>query len=351
MSAQPFIYPPMPQGIDEKVIQPSPAFKNEVVKVAASIVFFILFYLVMVSLALGFAALCAFAGYSLMVAKPQFFTLMIGLGLAGLGVMVAFFMLKFIFKSNQTDRSNMLELQETDQPELFAFIRQLTTETKTPFPKRILLSADVNASVFYDSSFWSMFLPVKKNLVIGLGLVNCVNISEFKAILAHEFGHFSQRSMKLGSFVYNLNSIIHEMLYDNDGYEKILEKWANISSYFAFFAKVTVGIVQGIQKVLQKAYELVNRNYLGLSRQMEFHADAVAAYVSGGNHLISSLRRLEAADICYNRVIAYYNSWVPENLKADNFYQCHTEVMQHFSRDFKIPYQNGLLQVLSLIHI
>ena len=209
MSAQPFIYPPMPQGIDEKVIQPSPAFKNEVVKVAASIVFFILFYLVMVSLALGFAALCAFAGYSLMVAKPQFFTLMIGLGLAGLGVMVAFFMLKFIFKSNQTDRSNMLELQETDQPELFAFIRQLTTETKTPFPKRILLSADVNASVFYDSSFWSMFLPVKKNLVIGLGLVNCVNISEFKAILAHEFGHFSQRSMKLGSFVYNLNRIIH----------------------------------------------------------------------------------------------------------------------------------------------
>ena len=37
-----------------------------------------------------------------------------------------------------------------------------------------------------------MFLPVKKNLTMGLGLINSTTVSELKSILAHEFGHFSK---------------------------------------------------------------------------------------------------------------------------------------------------------------
>src|SRR5688572_8351939 len=132
-----------------------------------------------------------------------------------------------------------------------------------------------------------MFLPTKKNLQIGLGLVNAVNISEFKAILAHEFGHFSQRSMKLGSYVYNVNKIIYNMLYDNRTYGKALEGFANVSGYFAIFANLTSWIISGIQSILQQVYGVVNKSYMSLSRQMEFHADSVAAYVSGGDHLVT----------------------------------------------------------------
>src|SRR5690606_32387706 len=126
----------------------------------------------------------------------------LGIGLAGLGVMVLFFLFKFLFKRQKIDRSGLIEITEKEHPRLFQFVRQLANETHTSFPQRIYLSPDVNASVFYNSSFWSMFLPVRKNLQIGLGLVNAVNLSEFKAIIAHEFGHFSQKSMKLGSYVY-----------------------------------------------------------------------------------------------------------------------------------------------------
>ncbi|MGV3541308.1 MAG: M48 family metalloprotease, partial [Rufibacter sp.] len=206
-------------------------------------------------------------------------------------------------------------------------------------------SAEVNAAVFYDSSFWSMLLPVKKNLVIGLGLVNSVNITEFKAILAHEFGHFSQRSMKLGSYVYNVNKALYNMLYDNEGYGRMLEKWSNISGYFAFFAGLTVKILQGIQWVLQKAYVVVNKPYMSLSRQMEFHADSVAAFVTGSEPLITSLRRIEAADICYSQLFNQYNSWFSQNLKADNMYPQHQELMQRFAKDFNIPVAHGFLQV------
>lgn len=347
MSAIPISYPVTPVGVDETVLKPSGAFKQEVTKVLFAIIFFIAVYLLLMAAALLLAALCGMGGVMLVAYIPKFITLMIGIGFVGLGIMVIFFLLKFLFKKNKIDRSHLIEIKELDQPELFAFIRTLTEETQSQFPKKIYLSADVNACVFYDSSFWSMFLPIRKNLQIGLGLVNSVNLSEFKAILAHEFGHFSQRSMKLGSYVYNVNQIIYNLLYDNDGYGRTLERWASISGYFAFFANITIKIVIGIQWILQKVYSIVNKTYMGLSRQMEFHADSVAAYVSGSDHLVTSLRRLEVADNAYNRLFDYYNQWHKENLKPDNLYPHHTDLMNQFAKEQGIPIVDGLPQVNS----
>jgi Zn-dependent protease with chaperone function len=316
-----------------------------VFNVTGDIVFFIIVYLLLVVAGAILAILCAYAGIALVMFIPKFITLMLGLGLCGLGIMVIYFLVKFIFKTNRVDRSGLIEVTETNQPELFAFIRKLTEDTQAPFPKRVYLSPDVNACVFYDSGFWSMFLPVRKNLQIGLGLVNSVNISEFKAVLAHEFGHFSQRSMKLGSYVYNVNRVIYNLLYDNEGYGKALEGWANVSDYFAIFASITGAIVRGIQWILRGVYEFINKRYMSLSRQMEFHADAVAAYVSGSDHLITSLRRIEVADACYNRLMQFYNDVIKDHLKAENMYTQHLAVMHRFSSEHDIPVENGLPQV------
>lgn len=345
MSTLPITYPVTPAGVDETILQPSSTFKQEVSKVLLAILFFIAVYLVLMAAAIGLAFLCSAAGILLAASVLNVFTLMIGLGLVGLGVMVIFFLLKFLFKRNKADRSHLIELKEADQPELFAFVKALTEETQSRFPKRIYVSAEVNASVFYDSNFWSMFLPIRKNLHIGLGLVNSVNLSEFKAVLAHEFGHFSQRSMKLGSYVYNVNQIIYNMLYDNDGYGRTLEKWANISDYFVIFARITFKIAVGIQWVLQKIYSIVNKTYMGLSRQMEFHADSVSAYVSGSDHLITSLHRLELADHAYNRLFQYYDLWYKENIRPENLYPHHAAVMKRFAQEQQIAIENELPQV------
>jgi Zn-dependent protease with chaperone function len=345
MNAQSFMYPTMPSGIDKKIIEPSSQFKTKVLTVTLTIVFFLVIYFVLVAAACGLAFLCAYAGIHLIAGITTLVTIMIGLGLIGLGVMVLFFFLKFIFKQNKVDRSGLILLNEKDQPQLFEFIRRLTKETGTPFPKKIYVSPEVNAAVFYDSNFWSMFFPVRKNLLIGLGLVNSINLSEFKAILAHEFGHFSQSSMKFGSYVYNVNKVIYNMLFENDSYGNALQTWASASGYFAIFAQLTIKIVQGIQWIMQKVYIVVNKSYLGLSRQMEFHADTVAAYVSGSNPLIMSLLRLEPADICYNKLIDQCDLWIKENYKSENIYPQHTEVMQHFATDFNIPVKSGFMQL------
>jgi len=234
-----FIYPATPGNVPSRITEPSAAFKKEVAGTMGSIIFFFVVYILLFLLSIALIIGCLYGGFMIIVTIPKMITILIGLGLIGLGIMVFVFLIKFMFAVSKFDNSGSIEITEKDQPKLFAFIRQLTKDTQTPFPKKIYLSPEVNACVFYNSSFWSMFFPVRKNLQIGLGLVNIVSVSEFKAVMAHEFGHFSQRSMKLGSFVYNVNKVIFNMLFENNSYKNFLQGWANVHGTFAFFAMLT----------------------------------------------------------------------------------------------------------------
>ncbi|HEY4208461.1 MAG TPA: M48 family metalloprotease, partial [Puia sp.] len=251
----------------------------------------------------------------------------------------------FIFAVARDENSQRVEITEIQHPRLYAFIRRLTTETQTSFPKKIFISPAVNACVFYNSSFWSMFFPVRKNLEIGLGLVNSINISEFKAVIAHEFGHFSQKSMKLGSFTYNVNKVFHNMLFENNSYTAFLSAWGNLHGYLRIFVSITITIAQGIQWILRGMYRLINKNYRGLSRQMEFHADTVAAFVSGGNNVISALSRIEVAANCYNSALNNANDMLKENRIAVNIFTDQLIVLRSLAGDYRLPVNNGLPEI------
>ncbi|WP_276486051.1 M48 family metallopeptidase [Paraflavitalea pollutisoli] len=336
------LYPPKPLNADAVSITPSVQFKKEVVGVVYTIVLFFAVYLLLVIGAVLLSIACFYLGYSLIVAMPKFLTLVIGLGLMAVGLSLVYFLLKFIFAKRTTDNSQRVELKESEQPRLFAFIRTLTKETQTPFPKKIYLSAQVNACVFYNSSFWSMFIPVRKNLEIGLGLVNAINMGEFKAVMAHEFGHFSQRSMKLGSFTYNVNQVIYNMLYENNSYTNFLNAWGSLDGILAIFASITVGIARGIQWILKQVYMVMNKRYMSLSREMEFHADAVAASVSGGNNLVTAFHRIELASASYNHVLAKVNEAIERKQASQNVFADQLVVMQQTSLRHGLSLQQGL---------
>ena len=222
------------------------------------------------------------------------------LGAIGASVMLFVFTLKFMFKKMSYNHPTNVELKEKDQPTLFAFIRQLCEETGAPFPKKIIVNEEINASVFYDKPLLSMFLPVKKNLLIGLGLVNSLNLTEFKAVLAHEFGHFSQRSMKLGSYVYMANRIIHDMVYSRDKWDNMLDSWSRSDIRIAVFAWVLKAAVWLIRNILMLVYKGINLVHASLSRQMEFNADLVAVSVTGSNAIINALSKIMRSSTAMN---------------------------------------------------
>ncbi|OQP64717.1 hypothetical protein A3860_18315 [Niastella vici] len=153
------VYPETPENVPLTITDPSRSFKKEVSTVMGSVVLFFIVYILLILLSVLLTIACVYGGIALIIALPRFITLMLGIGLIGLGVMVLIFLVKFIFSVSRYDRSGIVEIKEADHPRLFAFIKQLTRDTQTHFPKRIYLSPEVNACVFYDSSFFSMFLP------------------------------------------------------------------------------------------------------------------------------------------------------------------------------------------------
>ena len=316
-------------------------FKKNAVKAVWAIVFFEVVYMFLFVLALLLVALCVGGGIFIIMYRPTFSVLLFGSGIAMAGIFIFIFLVKYFFKKNEPDTSLYVEVTREQEPRLFEIISDVVNEVKAESPKKVYLSDDVNAGVFFDSSFWSMFVPVSKNLIIGLGLVNSVTIQEFKGILAHEFGHFSQKSMKIGSYVYNVHKIIYDMLYDNGAFENMIQRWARINAFFLVFVKGAAIVIRGIQWVLTKTYSYLNREYMALSREMEFDADRIAAEVVGDMPVSEALLRTDLSKYAYDIVLNFYEGKIADNVKSENIYREHRYVLNFLANDIGLPLQNG----------
>ncbi|MDI9867217.1 M48 family metalloprotease [Flectobacillus sp. DC10W] len=330
------------------IAPPSKTFKDAAIAATISIIVFIGIYILLLILALGLTAILGVAGLSfmiLMVSRIHIWGAFIGIGLMSIGVVVLIFLIKFIFIRNTTNLDRYTEITRNEQPQLFALLDEIVQKVGTSFPKKVYLSAEVNASVFYDSSFLSMFLPIKKNLQIGLGLMNSLTQDELKAVLAHEFGHFSQKSMKIGSYVYYTNQVIQNLLFQNDAFGSLLDQWANIHWFIKLGVRVAIYIIIGIQKVLQFFYKLINVNYLKLSREMEFHADAIAAHVAGSEALANALLRIDLANSAYYTVLNFYEKNISKAKITNNIYPQQSWIMKSIAEINDVPLNRDLPQV------
>lgn len=205
-------------------------------------------------------------------------------------------LLIFLFNTTKDERHDRMEIKEADSPRLFAIIKQLVRQEGCSMPKKVFISPDVNACVFYNTSFWNILIPVSKNLQVGAGLLAMTNVDELRGILAHELGHFSQNSMKVGAALSVNNRIITNLAYGNGPWDKFVTHIIFIGgiNIFAFIICWSLfGITLGIKKILQLLCRQTNKAYYELSRQMEYDADSAAAKAVGSNVFASVLRKIE----------------------------------------------------------
>lgn len=92
-------------------------------------------------------------------------------------------------------------------------------------------------------------------------------------------------------------------------------------------------------------FGVVNKSYLGLSREMEFHADEVAATVTGYEPLKYSLLRMSLADHSYNSILSFYENKINENIKSENIFIEQIFAMNYLAKENNIEIQNNLPQV------
>lgn len=281
--------------------------------------------------------------------------LLLALMVGGIGfsLMFGIYLVKFIFSRTINNNESRRLITETECPQLFQAIREVALETQCPMPKKVYLSPDVNACVFYNTSFWSIFFPVKKNLEIGLGLFNATNTDELKGILAHEFGHFSQKSMKVGSTVYIANTVIYNLAFQEDKWDKWVDEWCVIPiQSLAFFGKFTRIFTNLVKRILQYMYRVVNHSYFKLSRQMEYDADRIACDYIGKDVFASALYKIEILASSFNVTKEALANLAEEKKKVNNFFEAYQIITDIITQNnhLSISYQSLIDQEIPTLY-
>jgi len=321
--------------------QISDTYKKEVRKSVFSIILFftVYFILILVSLAILLAVISLAISF-LKNFKIGFWTILIAGAMIGMGGIVFVFLIKFLFSASK-DNYEKIRVTKEKEPALFQLIEETYQQVGAPAPKHVFLTTDVNAFVSYDSSFWSMFLPVKKNLTIGLGLINSTTVSELKSILAHEFGHFSQRSMKVGSYTNQAQKMLYDMLYNNEKFFKNISGFAGVHAVFYLFVMIAVYFIRGIQWILARLFDFLFSKHLSLSRQMEFNADAIAAHVVGSRVSAESLLRLSLSEMAFTKPLNFFYAH-NKTYYTDNLYADQTVLMDFYAEEYSHKLVNQL---------
>jgi len=330
-------YPPGPAALPPNLTAPSAAYKRHAWLAMLGLTVFIALYF----------ALSAWFAWTAWRLLGGMFGANGNFDLWGFvaGVCAAFlavFMLKALFFIQHRGTIEDIEITRAEEPELFEFIDRLADEAHAPRAHKVYLSPHVNASVFYDLSLLNLVIPSKKNLMIGLGLVNAVSFGELKAVLAHEFGHFAQRSMAVGRWVYIAEQISRHVVQRRDALDKLLAQLSRFDLRVAWVGWLLSIIVWSIRSVMEVVFRLVMLAERALSRQMEFQADLVAVSLTGSDALVHALHRLKAADDAWDKTLSFTNAELAKKRGITDLFAVQSRIIERVREILNQPHYGAV---------
>jgi heat shock protein HtpX len=175
----------------------------------------------------------------------------------------------------------------SQQPRLFALVESVARATGQAMPVDVFLVPEVNAWVAQREG--TLGFGGRRVMGLGLPLLQVLGVSELRAVLAHEFGHFHGGDTGLGSFVYQTRAAIGRTL------ETLEEHSSVVQLPFAWYARLFLRVSHGV------------------SREQELAADRLAARVAGGAALATGLRKVAGTATAF---AAYWASEVEPVVRA-----------------------------------
>ncbi len=168
-------------------------------------------------------------------------------------------------------------LDGRSQPRLFGLIKRVAEEAGQEPPHDVFLVPEVNAFVA-ERGGW-MGLGSRRVMGVGLPLLQALSVSQFRGVVAHEFGHYYGGDTKLGRWVYRTHMAI----------ARTLANLRNnvIQQPFIWYAKLFARITNAI------------------SRRQEFAADAFAVKIAGRNDYAQALAKVHGVSLAYT---AYWDN-------------------------------------------
>lgn len=314
--------------------------KKEANNTLISILLFVLVYILTISTAIGIACFFVYIGLNIIARTDIFFFILVGIGVAGIGVMIILNILNFIFPKSPKDHPTMTEITAKEEPELFKLIEKIAEQTYAPLPRKVFLSHDVYAAVFSRSNIIDLFINRRKNLIIGIGLINMISERELEALLGHEFGHTTQKSNRVGVLFSRIQNLVSEMINQDYEFKKDIDKISN-NNFIGLFTQIGNKINDNMRDLLVKVYHSLLKNFNSLSREMEYQADEISSKIAGYKANESLLVKFDLASESLVSVINFYH-FSPNPISSENIYENQKHVMFKIAERLKLQTKNNM---------
>ena len=182
-------------------------------------------------------------------------------------------------------------LQRSQHPRLFIEIDNVAASLKQSLPEEVYLIPDLNAWVAERGG--TMGFGGRRIMGIGLPLLSVLSVTQFRAILAHEYGHYYGGDTRLGPFVYNTrDSMVRTIrsLAEPSAFLQALMRLGFPGLLAGLLHGLVVAILVGYWKLLLRVTQLI-------SRRQEYRADELACQLVGSGALVSGLRIIHGASL------------------------------------------------------
>jgi Zn-dependent protease with chaperone function len=173
------------------------------------------------------------------------------------------------------------------QPALFELIKNVATVTQQKMPRDVYLIPEVNAWVARRGG--TMGVGGRRVMAVGVSLLSVLTVSELRAVLAHEFGHFHGGDTRLGRWVYQTSAALIRTVQSLEEDESILQV------PFVLYARLFLRVSRAV------------------SRHQELAADRLSAEMIGAQALASGLTKIHGAGLAFG---AYWSTEIAPVVNA-----------------------------------
>jgi heat shock protein HtpX len=164
---------------------------------------------------------------------------------------------------------------ETEQPELYAIVRRLTTQIDMPTPSIYVIDSP------QPNAFATGRSPKKAAVAVTTGILQVLDYSELEGVLAHELAHVKNRDILISSIAAMLGAAIAII-----GRMALFSGGGNRNNPLGFIGVIVSLLVAPLAAMLIR---------FAISRTREFHADQTGAGITGQPlQLASALEKIAA---------------------------------------------------------
>ncbi|MGB2654001.1 MAG: M48 family metallopeptidase, partial [Candidatus Acidiferrum sp.] len=267
-------------------------------------------YIVIVLLAVG----CVYLPY-LAFTKAEHPPAQLGLFVLG-GIVVGATILWSLVPRREKFEVPGLLLEPSAHPRLFEELNAIAAALEEPVPREVYLIGQVNAFVADRGGI--MGIGSRRIMGIGLPLLSSLTVSEIRAVLAHEFGHYYSGDTKMGPWVYKTQSAM-------------IRTFRNIGSLGELGRIAALQFMNMVAAFILKWYFIFFMRVVNfVSRRKEYRADELACLVAGAEPLAQGLRKIHGAAMAWG---TYWNTEVVPVLNQG----CKPAIADGFSRFLAAP--------------